>query len=62
MLKLTILLSLAVVFFIIGVHQTINVGFAQSYGLFMLMLVCFFCYLYFKDKLNNKGEDTKNKK
>ena len=33
-----IVLSLAAVFLIIGIHQTITVGFGQSYWLFMLSI------------------------
>lgn len=59
MLKLTILISLSVVFFIIGVHQTINYGFAKSYGVFMLMLVFFFTYLYYKGKNEDLNKENK---
>ena len=39
-----VLLSLAVAFIIIGVHQTINVGFGKAYWAIMLALVFFFLY------------------
>lgn len=42
----TILFSLAVVFFIIGVHQTMNFGIAASYFIFMLSLGMLFLYRY----------------
>jgi hypothetical protein len=40
-----ILLSLAVTFSIIGVHQTMNVGFGKAYWAVMLALVFFFLYI-----------------
>lgn len=58
----SILISLAVALFIIGVHQTFYYGIAASYWLFMLSLSLVF-YLKLnrakspKEK-NNKGERT----
>jgi len=43
-----ILLSLAVVFVIIAIHQTMVVGFGQSYWAVMLALLLFFVYNYRK--------------
>lgn len=40
----TILFSLAVVFFIIGVHQTFVVGILESYWLFMLTVTMLLLY------------------
>lgn len=38
----TILLSLAVAFLIIGIHQTMTVGFGNAYWAVMLALLLFF--------------------
>ncbi len=38
----TILLSLAVAFLIIGIHQTMTVGFGNAYWAIMLALLLFF--------------------
>lgn len=38
----TILLSLAVVFLIIGIHQVMTVGFGNAYWALMLALLLFF--------------------
>lgn len=45
-----VLLSLAVAFFIMGVHQTITVSFAKAYWLIMLATVFLFAYTYRKKK------------
>ena len=39
-----IILSLSVAFFIIGVHQTITLGFEVSYWIFMLCISMFLLY------------------
>lgn len=39
-----ILLSLAVGFFIIGVHQSMTVGIMQSYFIFMIAVALLFAY------------------
>ena len=39
-----IILSLSVAFFIIGVHQTITLGFEVSYWIFMLTISMFLLY------------------
>jgi hypothetical protein len=39
-----IILSLAVVFIIIGIHQTMVLGFADSYWAVMLSFILFFIY------------------
>jgi len=44
-----ILLVLALSFFIIGVHQSITVGRAESYWLFMVGLTFLFTYGYRKN-------------
>jgi len=45
-MKLTdiIILSLAVVFTIIGIHQTMTIGFGKAYWAVMLALVLFFIF------------------
>ena len=45
-----ILISLSIVFLIIGIDQMIRTSFYESYFLFMLMLCCFFGYTYLKGK------------
>jgi hypothetical protein len=39
-----ILISLAIVFFIIGIHQTMYAGFGNAYWAVMLALVFFFVF------------------
>lgn len=39
-----ILISLAVAFIIIGIHQVVYVGFGQGYWAIMLALIFFFLY------------------
>ena len=55
----TILFSLAVVLFIIGVHQTMNFGIAASYFIFMLSLGMLFLYRYRVAKRNASKNETK---
>jgi predicted membrane protein len=43
-----ILLSLAVVFVVIAIHQTMVSGFGQSYWSVMVALLLFFVYTYRK--------------
>lgn len=43
-LLLVILLSLAVAFLIIGIHQIMTLGFAYGYWAIMLALIFFFIY------------------
>jgi hypothetical protein len=45
-----IIISLAVVFIIIGIHQTMVAGFADSYWAVMLALILFFVYSLRKRK------------
>ena len=45
-----LLLSLATVFIIIGIHQTMLVGFGNAYWALMLALILFFVYNYRKRK------------
>jgi len=43
-------LSVIIVGFIIGVHQSITVGFQESYWIFMLTFVLYLIYAYQKGK------------
>jgi hypothetical protein len=45
-----LILSLAVAFLIIGIHQIMTVGFASAYFVIMLALVMFFLYSLRKRK------------
>lgn len=45
-----ILLSLAVAFLIIGIHQTMTVGFGQAYWALMLTMMLFFVIVLRKKK------------
>jgi len=51
-MKLTdvIILSLAVVFTIIGIHQTMVSGFSEAYWAVMVALLLFFAYNYRRRK------------
>ena len=46
----TIILSLTVVIFVIGVHQTITVGLMYSYWIFMFSIVLLLIFKYRKGK------------
>ncbi|MBT1690145.1 hypothetical protein [Dawidia soli] len=45
-----IILSLAVAFLIIGIHQTMTLGFGQAYWALMLTMVLFFVIVLRKKK------------
>lgn len=45
-----LILSLAVAFLIIGIHQTMVLGFGQAYWALMLTLVFFFAFTFRKRK------------
>lgn len=45
-----LILSLAVAFLIIGIHQTMVLGFDQAYWALMLTLVFFFAFTFRKRK------------
>lgn len=47
-----ILISLAVAFLIIGIHQTMTVGFLHAYWVIMLALLLFFIFNLRKRKTN----------
>ena len=52
----TIVFSLSVVTFIIGIHQTMTVGISFSYPLFTLSGGLFLLYLYLKVQRKEKEE------
>ncbi len=54
----TILLALAVVCFIVGVHQTFTFGFSNSYSFFMLMISFFMSYGIVKVRRMEKEKDA----
>jgi amino acid permease len=45
-----VILALAVVFLIIGIDQSITLGFASAYWALMLALILFFLYTFRKRK------------
>jgi hypothetical protein len=55
----TTLLSLAIGFFIIGLHQSFTVGFEVSYWIFMITLALL---LWFKIRRNSSNDPPENKK
>lgn len=64
----TLILSAAVAFFLMGLHQLFTLGFAHSYEFFMFMLACFGWYMLRKQKRieaerkNNPAKSKKSKK
>jgi hypothetical protein len=54
-----IILSLAVGFLIIGIHQTMALGFGQAYWVLMLTLILFFWFTYRKGKAKEKEKAKK---
>ena len=57
-----IILSVAVGFFIIGVHQTITLGFEISYWIFMLSLSLLFLFRLVNSKQADKEKKAVKKK
>lgn len=61
-----LLFVMAFTFFVIGIHQAIVVGMAESYWIFMFSLMPLFLYGYRKNKHDNDGmkssQDGKPKK
>ncbi len=53
------MISGAVGFFLIGIHQLMTVGFANSYWAFMIMIVLFFGRLYRRGKEVQQEEAEK---
>lgn len=58
----TIIFTLSVVAFIIGVHQTMTFGIAQSYFIFMISIGLLFLYRYRKAKYAENEEPSKKAK
>jgi len=60
-----VLISLMVVFFIIGIHQSIIFGFGNSYWIFMLTIVMLLWYKMRNNKVEEStvsGKETINNK
>lgn len=51
-----IILGLAFAFFIIGIHQSITVGFEYSYWIFMLSICLLLLQRYLKQKNEQRGK------
>lgn len=62
----SVLLSLSVVFFIIGVHQVMTLGIAYAYWILMLSIILLFWYRIRKKNQKHKaldhGHNKKRKK
>jgi Mg2+/citrate symporter len=50
---------LAMALFVIGIHQSIVVGLAESYWIFMICLSLLFLYGYSKNKRQQQEEQSK---
>jgi len=57
-----IILSLTVVFFIIGAHQTFTLGFDVSYWIFMLSISMYLTYRLMGNMNKEKSEKSAKKK
>jgi len=57
-----ILFSLSIVLLIVGVHQTMTLGFAKAYWLFMLMFTFLLLYTYLKGQRSIKAKEKAPKK
>ncbi|PIQ49583.1 MAG: hypothetical protein COW03_04315 [Cytophagales bacterium CG12_big_fil_rev_8_21_14_0_65_40_12] len=57
----TIIFTLCVVSFIIGVHQAMTFGIAQAYYIFMISIGLLFLYRYRKAKREEKEKPIKKK-
>lgn len=55
------LLGVAFMFIIIGIDQTIVLGFSKGYWAFMLALMSFFLFNYRKSKRQNPPDDPSPK-
>lgn len=53
----SVLLSLSVVFFIIGVHQVMTLGIAYAYWILMLSIILLFWYRIRKKNQKQKASD-----
>ena len=61
-IKEVICLSLAVVFLVVGVWESIYIGFANAYPIFMLMftMLCMFGYIRINKSVQNNANNTQN--
>ncbi|MFT6826879.1 MAG: 4-hydroxybenzoate polyprenyltransferase [Roseivirga sp.] len=57
----TVIFTLCVVTFIIGVHQAMTFGIAQSYYIFMISIGLLFLYRYRKAKREENEKPAKQK-
>ena len=57
----TIIFTLCVVAFIIGVHQAMTFGIAEAYYIFMISIGLLFLYRYRKAKREEKEKSSKQK-
>lgn len=58
-LKDTIIFSIAIAFLIIGLHQSMTVGFEYSYWLFMVTIGLLLWYKVRKDRNRGQSKDEK---
>ncbi|MFN8436092.1 MAG: hypothetical protein U0V72_00530 [Cytophagales bacterium] len=49
-----VLVSLSVVFMVIGIDQSLKSGFLNSYPFYMFMIICFLSFTYLRGKENMK--------
>jgi len=54
-----IIIGLAFAFFVIGIHQSITVGFGYSYWIFMLSISLLLLHRYLKQKNQHKKDSKK---
>ncbi|RUA35260.1 MAG: hypothetical protein DSY77_02920 [Bacteroidetes bacterium] len=54
-----IIIGLAFAFFVIGIHQSITVGFEYSYWIFMLSISLLLLHRYLKQKKQQKQDSKK---
>ena len=57
-----LLLGLTLAFLIIGVDQSIKLGFSQGYWAFMIALVTFFAYTLKRARRTDEGDEKPSKK
>ncbi len=57
-----LLLGLTLAFLIIGVDQSIKLGFSQAYWAFMIALVTFFAYTLIRSRQSDSGDKKQAKK
>ena len=59
-IKDTIIFSICIAAFVVGVHQTVTFGISYSYYLFMISIGMLFLYKYRKAKSADKEKNSKN--